>query len=96
MDAHEQSILILAEIVRDSHAMNEAALARDLDEARFLAVLVASKAEAAGMGDVALAADDLVVMLGPMGSEPNSDYGTAILRVANELDAVALTSVKST
>jgi hypothetical protein len=88
---NEETVLAVAEIVRDSAAMNQAALAGDLDEARFLAVLVASKAEAAGFAHVALAADDLVVILGPLGSEPNSDFGAAMLRVANELDRIGFT-----
>jgi hypothetical protein len=91
MRPDEETLLAVAEIVRDSAAMNGAALAEDFDETRFLAVLVASKADAAGLTDVALAADDLVIILGPLGSEPNSDYGAAMLRVANELDRIAFT-----
>lgn len=88
MDTHEHAVLVVAEIARDSRAMNQAALIGDFDEVRFLAVLVASKAEHAGMADVALAADDLVVILGPMGSQPNADLGEAMVRVAEALDRV--------
>ena len=82
--AREESILAVAEIVRDSAAMNQAALAGDLDEARSLAFLVASKAEVAGLATLALAADDLVLILGPPASKPNSDFGAVMLRAANE------------
>jgi hypothetical protein len=88
MPPAEETILTIAEIARDSAAMNEAALAGDFDEARFLAVLVASKAEAASMVDVAQAADDLVIILGPVGTEPNADLGAAMVRVADALDMV--------
>lgn len=91
MDPDEETVLAVAEIVRDSAAMNQAALAGDLDEARFLAVLVASKADAAGLADVALAADDLVIILGPTGTTPNSDFGAAMLRLAGELDRIGFT-----
>jgi hypothetical protein len=91
VDPDEETVLAVAEIVRDSAAMNQAALAGDLDEARFLAVLVASKADAAGLADVALAADDLVIILGPTGTTPNSDFGAAMLRLAGELDRIGFT-----
>jgi hypothetical protein len=84
----EETILTVAEIVRDSAAMNDAALAGDFDEARFRALLVASKADAAGLVDVALAAAYLVTVLGPVESNPGAGYGAAMLRVADELDRV--------
>jgi len=70
--------------------MTEAALSGDWDEARFLPVLVASKAEAARMGNVALAANDLVAILGALGSQSNSDVGAAMLRLAEALDRIRI------
>jgi hypothetical protein len=88
MSPDEESILAVAEIVRDSVAMNDAALARDFDEARFRAQLIVAKAEAAGHLDVVLAAAHVMDRLGPMGAEPRDGYGAAMLRVANELDRI--------
>jgi len=59
MDAHEEHILTIAEIVRDSAAMNEAALAGDFDEVRFRNALIVGKAGAAELHDVVLAAAHL-------------------------------------
>lgn len=68
--------------------MNDAALAGDMDAARFFTLLVASKADEAGLVDVALAVAYLVTILGPVESEPRPGYGAAMLRVANELERV--------
>lgn len=68
--------------------MGDAALALDLDEARFRAQLIAARADEAGYVDLALAAAHLVITLGPVGAVPSSGYGAGMLRVANELDAL--------
>lgn len=68
--------------------MNDAALASDLDEARFRARLITAKADAAGYIDLALAAAHLVVILGPLGTTPSTGYGAGMLRVTNELEAL--------
>jgi hypothetical protein len=88
MTSTEDHILDVAEIVRDAAAMNEAALARDFDEARFRAQLIVGKADAIGLPDVVLAAAHLLEVLGPAGSMPKSGYGAGMLRIANELDKV--------
>jgi hypothetical protein len=88
MDFRENHILHIAELVREAAAMNEAALASDLDEARFRAHLIATRADEAGHVDLALAAAHLVVVLGPAGTAPSPGYGAGMLRIANELDAL--------
>jgi hypothetical protein len=88
MDAREEHILTVAEIVRDSAAMNEAALAGDFEEVRFRNALIVGKAGAAKLHDVVLAAAHLQTVLGPQGSAPCPGYGDAMLRIARELDNV--------
>ena len=87
----KESLLAVAEIVRDSAAMNDAALAGDFDEARFRAELIAGKADAQGYVDLALAAGHLVTVLGPVGTVPKSGYGAGMLRIANELNRIGFT-----
>ena len=86
MEPIEESILNVAEIVRESAAMNDAALAGDFDEARFRAQLIVAKADAAGHLDLVLAAAHLIHLLGPTGTTPRPGYGAGMLRIANELD----------
>lgn len=88
MDSRENYVLDVALILRDAAAMNDAALACDLDEARFRAQLIAAKADDAGYVDLALAATHLVVILGPAGTTQSPGYGAGMLRVAEELDAL--------
>lgn len=57
---NEEAILAVAEIVRDSAAMNDAALGGDFDEARFRAKLIVGKADAAGYLDLVLTAAHLL------------------------------------
>ena len=88
MGPAEEAILTVAEIVRDSAAMNDAALAGDFEDARFRASLVVAKADAAGHIDLVLAAAYTVDRLGPPGSTPRDGYGAGMLRVAAELDKI--------
>jgi hypothetical protein len=88
MDRNEESILAVAEIVRDSAAMNDAAFAGDIDEARFRAQLIVAKADAAGHVDLVLAAGHLLHTLRPTGTTPLPGYGTGTFRVANELQRI--------
>jgi hypothetical protein len=88
MDSREHHILDVAVLVREAAAMGDAALEKDMDEARFRAQLIAAKADDAGYVDVALAAAHLVVILGPVGTTPGAGYGAGILRIADELDAL--------
>lgn len=92
MDATtEDLILSVATMTQDAAAMGDAALASDFDEARFRAQLIASKADASGHVDLALAAAHLVMVLGAPGSPPGDGYGAGILRVAHELDRIGFT-----
>jgi hypothetical protein len=88
MGFRENYILEVAVLVREAAAMGDAALEKDMDEARFRAQLIAAKADDAGYVDLALAAAHLVVILGPVGTTPGVGYGAGILRVADELDAL--------
>ena len=88
MHTREDKILDVAALVREAADMNDAALASDLDEARFRAQLIAARADDAGYVDLALAAAHLVVILGPLGTTPSPGYGASMLRVANELEAL--------
>ena len=87
MEPDEETILTVAQIVRDCEAMAQAALAKDFEEARFRARLVAEKAVAANLPAVAAAAAHAIETLGPAGGIPHSNHGAAILRVASTLDA---------
>lgn len=91
MHPDEDAILAVAEIVRDSAAMGDAALAGDFDEVRFRAELIAGKADAGGYIDLVLAAAHLLTILGPLGAPPSPGYGAGILRIANELDRIGFT-----
>lgn len=86
MDPRQEAILAIAEIVRDSAAMNDAALAGDFDEGRFRAQLIVGKADMAGHLDVVLAAARVLNRLGTPGSQPRHGYGDAMLSVASALD----------
>lgn len=88
MNPREEAILAVAEIVRDSAAMNDAALAGDFDEARFRAQLIVGKADAVGLFDVVLTAARVLDRLGPQGATPLPGYGDAMLAVANKLSRV--------
>jgi hypothetical protein len=84
----EHHILDVAGLVLEAAAMGDAALAMDLDEARFRAQLIAIRADEAGYVDLALAAAHLVTVLGPPATAPSPGYGAGMLSVANELDRI--------
>ncbi|WP_036114667.1 MULTISPECIES: hypothetical protein [Luteibacter] len=88
MESRESPILDVAVLVSEAAAMGDAALEKDMDEARFRAQLIAAKADLAGYVDLAIAAAHLVAVLGPVGTTPGPGYGAGILRVADELDAL--------
>jgi hypothetical protein len=88
MHSNEQSILAIAEILREAAAMNDAALAGDLDEARFRAQLIAKTADAGDHLDLVLAAGRLLHVLGPTGTTPLPGYGACILRITTELERI--------
>lgn len=82
-------MLTIAEILKDSVAMNEAVLCKDFDEARFRAHSVMAKADAAGLVQAALDAARVVAQLGPLGSAPQASCTGAILTLANTLTNLA-------
>lgn len=88
MMPNDDAVLTIAHLVRDSVAMNDAALVGDFDEARFRAQLIVGKADAIGLSQVVLAAARVVERLGPTGSEPKPGYGEGMLAIANALDDV--------
>ena len=65
--------------------MNDAALANDLDEARFRAHFIVATAYDMGLPNIARVAEDVVVLLRPPGTEPLAGYGHAMLRLAKVL-----------
>jgi hypothetical protein len=89
---NEESIITYAVAVQEAAAVTVAALAGDLDEARFRAQLLVSKTGVAGYDGVARAASQLLVALGPPGGLPSEGYGAHLLRLADELDAIELST----
>ncbi|UPG96340.1 hypothetical protein [Luteibacter aegosomatissinici] len=81
----EDAILRFAQLNAEAIAMNDAALADDLDEARFRAHLIRTAAEEMGLSEVVEAAQDVVVLLRAPGTVPLPDYGHAMLRLARIL-----------
>lgn len=79
------SVLRFAELSVEALAMNDAALARDMDEARVRAHLIFGRALVLGLPEVADAAREVERLLGVSGTEPSPGYGHAMLRLANLL-----------
>lgn len=88
MHTFEPAMTTLAMVAIDANATGEAILQGDLDEARIRIRLLASKAGALGLLELAAAAGVLCVELGPMGGSPIPSYGAGLLRVADELQAI--------
>jgi len=82
----ETDSLTMGDIIFDAVAMNEAAVAGDLDESRFRARRIASLAAPEGFDGIAEAACQLSRLLGPPGSEPQPGYGAAMVAISNEID----------
>jgi 4-phytase/acid phosphatase len=81
----QQTVLRFAQLNVEAIAMNDAALADDLDEARFRAHLIREAAEEMGMTELLEVAEDVIVLLRPPGTEPLPGYGHAMLRLAKLL-----------
>jgi hypothetical protein len=88
MSENEEAILAVAAMILESAAMNDAALAKDFDEARFRAQLIMVNASTAGHVDLAVAAAHVIVVMGSPGSLPSPGYGEAMFRVAEALGAI--------
>jgi hypothetical protein len=93
MDDYEQVVFDFATVTAEAVAISDAVLAGDLNEVRFRANLLVVAADIAGLSKVAAAAADLVLTLGPAGTQPQSGYGANLIRVADELDAVSLKKI---
>jgi 4-phytase / acid phosphatase len=81
----EDAILRLAQLNSEAMAMNDAALADDLDEARFRAHRIFGSALALGLSDIADVAAEVERLLGGVGTTPLPGYGHAMLRLAKIL-----------
>lgn len=77
----EEAIYRFAQLNAETMAMNDAALADDLDEARFRARVIPVFVEEIGL------AGDMVLLLRKPDTEPLPGYGHAMLRLANVLTA---------
>ncbi|MGN6479884.1 hypothetical protein [Luteibacter sp.] len=85
MTDHE-TVLRIAQLNVEAMAMNDAALADDLDEARFRAHLIRTSAHEMGLTRVLEVAEDVIVLLRPVGTDPLPGYGHAMLRLAKALN----------
>lgn len=90
MDPYDQAALTFAAVVQEAAAVGDATLAGNLEEARFRAHLLVTKADVAGFTGVSQAAAQLLGTLGPPGEPPGVGYGAVLVRVADELDAIDL------
>lgn len=81
----QETVLRFAQLNVEAMAMNDAALADDLDEARFRAHLIRTAAQEMGLAGVLGVAEDVIVLLRPPGTEPLPGYGHAMLRLAKIL-----------
>lgn len=81
----QEAALRFAQLNVEAMAMNDAALADDLDEARFRAHLIRTSAREMGLTRVLEVAEDVIVLLRPVGTEPLPGYGHAMLRLAKIL-----------
>lgn len=83
--AAEHRLMLIVELTVEAAAMNDAALAGDLEEARFRAQRIVSRARAETLCAVADAAQEVVSRLGTSGSAPRPGYGAAMLGLAQAL-----------
>jgi hypothetical protein len=91
MDDAELSKLNFAAVAQEAAAMSDAALAGDMDEARFRALMLAAKAEVAGFVGVESAVAALIQTLGKAGGPPGVGFGAGMINVAEAIEAEAQT-----
>jgi hypothetical protein len=82
----ETALMNHAGLVMDAFALDAATLNGDFDEARFLAMAVASNADVIGLRAVAQAAAHVAVALGPPGLPPGAGVGPCMVILADALD----------
>jgi len=80
---------VTRQIIEDNNGMTEAIITQDWDEARFRCQLIAGHAAEAGFTAAGLAAVAMRASLGVFGSQPGHGYGNAMLKLADEVDALA-------
>jgi len=85
MRPRDDQTLFGADVAFDALAMNEAALNRDFDEARFRARMVVGKAYGEGHFSVAVMAARIVEALGEPGTAPIPGYGDLMLQLAHAI-----------
>lgn len=76
----------MGDIIVDAVTMNEAAVCGDLDESRRRARRIAFLAAPEGLTGIAEAANVLLCLLGPAGTEPQPGFGAAMVAVSTEID----------
>ncbi|APG04827.1 hypothetical protein BJI69_13615 [Luteibacter rhizovicinus DSM 16549] len=83
MTLQDDQTLFATDVAAEALAMNEAALQRDFDEARFRARMVVGKAYGEGCFGVAAMAARIVDALGEPGTTPRHGYGELMLQLAH-------------
>lgn len=76
----------MGDIIVDAVTMNEAAVCGNLDESRRCARNIAFRAAPEGLTGIAEAANVLLRLLGPSGTEPQPGFGAAMVAVSTEID----------
>jgi hypothetical protein len=80
--------MFAADLAFEALSMNEAALHRNFDEARFRARMIGGKASAEGHFEVVELAARIVNALGEPGTMPRRGYGKPMLELANLIGAL--------
>jgi hypothetical protein len=83
MRPRDDQTLFAADVATEALAMNEAALHRNFDEARFRARMVVGMAYGEGCFEVAAMAARVVEALGEPGTTPRHGYGELMLQLAH-------------
>ena len=81
----DETVLRFAQVNAEAMAMNDAAQANDLDEDRFRAQVILATANEMGLSEIARVAEDVVILLRPLGTNALRGYGQAMLRLAKAL-----------
>jgi hypothetical protein len=89
MRIQNDQTLFATDVAAEALAMNEAALQRDFDEARFRARMVVGKAYGEGCFGVAAVAARIVEALGEPGTTPRRGYGELMLQLAHLIGTLA-------
>jgi 4-phytase/acid phosphatase len=85
-DQDDTATFTMGDIIFDAVTMNEAAVRGDLDESRLRARRIAFLAAPEGLTGIAQAANELLCLLGPSGTEPQPGFGAAMVAISTEID----------